>query len=327
MLKKIFIKICRLFGYEIIDQNQFYSPTINKNLNNNFSTLNKKSIILPLGKVSITRKISSLLIIFRSNTKIKIWDQNKERIFNKPKKEYTLRSLNSLMVTISNAEKKFKNINFKLLIVDDKSELNTLEELNLIVNKHNIKTDIVSLNNEEYKNIIDENYKTDTYGNLNSLLKCFNLAKENIRDLVFFVEDDYLHTQNMIEEMLLTYERISSQTKRELIFCPTDYPFLYMNARETSVLIGSHRHWQVINKTLCTFLTSKFIINKYWDNFMLTCKKRNDPFEKYLNKIYEEEFCLSPIKSLSIHLTNINSSYGISPHIDVKKLWDENSLE
>ena len=325
MLKKIFIKICRLLGYEIIDQNQFHSPTINQNLNNNLSTLNKKSIVLPLGKVNISRKVSSLLIIFRTNTKIKIWDQNKKRIFNKPKKEYTLRSLNSLMVSISQANKKFNNIDFKLIIVDDKSEHNTLKELNLVVNKYNIQTEIVSLDHEEYKNIIEENYKTDTYGNLCSLLKCFFLAKEKVKDLVFFVEDDYLHTESVIEEMLLTYERISSQTKRELIFCPADYPFQYMGARETSVLIGSHRHWQVINKTLCTFLTSDFIINKYWNNFILTCKKRNDPFEKHINKIYEDEYCFSPIKSLSVHLTNINSSYGISPYINIKKLWEKNS--
>ena len=31
-LKKIFIKFCRLFGYEIIDQSSFSSPTLKKNL-------------------------------------------------------------------------------------------------------------------------------------------------------------------------------------------------------------------------------------------------------------------------------------------------------
>ena len=327
MLKKIFIKISRFLGYEIIDQNQFKSLTIGKKLSENLSSINRKSIVLPLGEVKITRKISSLLIIFRSNTKIKIWDQNKERIFNKPKKEYTLRSLNSLMSSLSNAKKKFENIDFNLIIHDDESELSTIDEFKSILNKHNVRTKIISSNKDEYKNFIDENYKTDTYGNLSSLLKCFYLAKENVVDLVFFVEDDYLHTESMIEEMLLTYERISSQTGRELIFCPADYPFHYMNQRETSILIGSHRHWQIIDKTLCTFLTSKFIINKYWNNFLLTCKKRNNPFEKYLNKIYEDEFCLSPIKSLSVHLTNINSSYGISPYLNIKNLWDKNSLK
>ena len=32
-LKKIFIKFCRLLDFEIIDQSNFRSPTLNKNLN------------------------------------------------------------------------------------------------------------------------------------------------------------------------------------------------------------------------------------------------------------------------------------------------------
>ena len=100
-MKKLFIKLCKLFGYQIIDQNSFYSPTLNKELNENLSTINKESIILPLGQVKITKKIKSLLLIFRTNTEIEIWDQNKKRLFEKPKIEYSLRSLNSLIKSIN----------------------------------------------------------------------------------------------------------------------------------------------------------------------------------------------------------------------------------
>ena len=48
-------------------------------------------------------------------------------------------------------------------------------------------------------------------------------------------------------------------------------------------------------------------------------------YEKYLNKILESEIGISPIKSLAIHMTNVNSSYGLSPFINFKKLWDENN--
>jgi hypothetical protein len=65
-------------------------------------------------------------------------------------------------------------------------------------------------------------------------------------------------------------------------------------------------------KLVCTFMTSKRFLDKYWDNFYKTCIDRNEPFEKHINKIYEKEFCLSPLKSLYIHFTNINSSYGLS---------------
>ena len=45
-----------------------------------------------------------------------------------------------------------------------------------------------------------------------------------------------------------------------------------------------------------------------------------------LNEIYSKEICISPLKSLSLHLTNINSSYGLSPLIDYKELWEENEI-
>ena len=90
-MKKIFIKICKILGFEIIDQNKFTSPTLNKELNDDLSIINKKSIVLPLGEVKITRKVQSILIIVRANTEVEIWDQNKKRIFEQPKIEYTVR--------------------------------------------------------------------------------------------------------------------------------------------------------------------------------------------------------------------------------------------
>ena len=78
-MKKLFIKLCKLFGYQIIDQNSFFSPTLNKELNENLSTING-IIVLPLGNVKITKKVKSLLLIFRTNTEIEIWDQNKKKI-------------------------------------------------------------------------------------------------------------------------------------------------------------------------------------------------------------------------------------------------------
>ena len=104
-MKKLFTKICKLFGLEIIDQNRFSSPTLNKELNQDLSILNEKSIILPLGEVKITRKVKSILIIIRMNTEIEIWDQNKKRLFEMPKIEYSKRSIKSLICSINYCKK------------------------------------------------------------------------------------------------------------------------------------------------------------------------------------------------------------------------------
>ena len=53
-------------------------------------------------------------------------------------------------------------------------------------------------------------------------------------------------------------------------------------------------------------------------------ENEHDPFETPLHKIYEKEFVLSPIPSLAMHCTNINSVFGLSPNIDWVKLWEEN---
>ena len=127
--------------------------------------------------------------------------------------------------------------------------------------------------------------------------------------------------------MIATYERIASQLNKEIFMCPSDYPYLYMNNEKTSLLLGSKRHWRSINKTLCTFLAPTSFIDKYWDNFKKNCQDRHDPFEKYLNELYEKELCISPVKSLSVHFANINSSYGLSPYINYKALWEENNYD
>ena len=324
IIKKLFIRLCKILGYEIIDQNNFTSPTLGRALNENLSTINKKSIVLPLGEVNITRKIKSIMILFRTNSNIEIWDQNKKRLFEQPKIEYTLKSLRSLLKSINFCKKKYESIKINLTIVDDNSTETNLNKIKKIIDENGTDINIVNINYEKYKKVISKQKNVETFSNLASLLECYNLAKKNVEDLVFFVEDDYLHFEPMMEEMVASYERISSQLNKELFICPADYPFLYTNNEKTNLLIGNRRHWRTINRTLCTFMTSKIFLDKYWDNFYKTCLDRNDPFEKYLNEIYEKEICISPIKSLAIHITNINSSYGLSPFINYKSIWEEN---
>ena len=152
-MKKIFIKFARLLGYEIIDQNNFVSPTLNKNLNEDLSTLNQKSIVLPLGEVKITKKISSVLTIFRTNTDVEIWDQNKKRLFEKPKIEYSLRSLNSLIKSINFCKTKYPNLKFKTIIIDDKSKEENLDKIKKLISKGNLEISIVSLEHEKSKEV------------------------------------------------------------------------------------------------------------------------------------------------------------------------------
>ena len=329
-IKKFFIKICRLLGYEIIDQGNFFVPTQNKFINENLNAQGIKSINLPLGEIKISRDVKTLTVIFRSCTKVNMLTQTKKRLFDKEKSEYTFRSLNSLINSINLAKNSFNKINFELVIIDYESSNKDLENIKKILIKANFKNTIINLNiNEFVNNIKNTNAKNEKVtdnqkSNMSNIHKSLLYAKDHSNDLVYFVEDDYLHKKESIIEMILTYERLSSQIKRELIICPTDYPYLYTKADPTNVFLGYNKHWRKVDETLCTFLTSKVIIEKYWDKLISMCEFEHYPFEKPLHDIYKLEFCISPIPSLALHCTNINSIYGVSPNMDWKSIWEEN---
>ena len=111
-LTKLFIKLCRIFGFEIIDQSNFSIPTSKKRLSESLSIPGKKSITLPLGKVEITRPIRSLDIILRTCMSVNMLTQSKKRMFEKSKEEYTKRTLISITKSINHARNIFKNTKF-----------------------------------------------------------------------------------------------------------------------------------------------------------------------------------------------------------------------
>jgi len=328
--KKIFIKICRIFGYEIIDQSNFYVPTQGKDLNENLSVQGEKSITLPLGETRISRKVNGLTVIFRSCTSVNMLTQNKKRLFNENKSEYTFRSLNSIIKSLNRAKSVLPKIKFDIILIDVNSEKNDIEQMKKQLDKSNLKNSIISLDVKEFLNNIKninakkEKVTENQISNMSSIHKSFLVAKDQCNDLVYFVEDDYLHQLDSIYEMIFTYERISSQMNRELFICPTDYPYLYTKVDTTNIFLGSSKHWRKVEETLCTFLTSKIILQKHWEKFISMCQFEHYPFEQPLHDIYKSEYCLSPMPSLALHCTNINSVFGLSPNMNWKKIWEDN---
>jgi hypothetical protein len=329
--KKIFIKFCRFMGYEIIDQNDFYIPTSNKDLNGILSKSGSKSINLPLGEVKITRKVKSLNVIIRTCSSVNMLTQNKKRIFEKNKIEYTLRSINSILRSVNFAKEYHPNIDIEITVIDHNSSTENLERIKILLNTSVVRFKLLNLNIAEFEDKIkktnkkNEETKPNQISNMSNIYKSLLLSKKS-EDLIYFVEDDYIHELDSFTEMLFTYERIASLTGSELILCPTDYPYLYVQAENTNIYLGEKYHWRKINETLCTFLTSKKIIEKHWDKFLSICTVEHYPFEEPLHEIYKNELCISPIPSIAIHCTNINSIFGLSPNKDWKKIWDENKV-
>ena len=328
IIKKIFIKISRFFGYEIIDQNNFEIPTLNKTLNEDINIIGSKSINLPLGEVKITRPVKALDIIIRTCTEVNMLTQSKKRIFEKEKVEYTLRSIHSILQSLDSSDQ-LKKIKIKLKVIDYNSKKENLDRIDKLFKSFNRNYDLINLNVSNFEeNIAKTNQKNQTVtsnqkSNMANIHQSLIEAK-NSEDLIYFVEDDYIHNKDSLNEMVLTFERISSQIKNDIFLCPTDYPYLYSKAEPTQIFLGSNYHWRKVNETLCTFLTSKEMVNKHWNILKSMCEIEHYPFEKPLHDIYDRELCISPVPSLAIHCTNVNSIFGLSPNVNWKKLWDEN---
>ena len=148
--KKIFIKICRYFGYEIIDQGNFFVPTQNKSLNEDLNIPGKKSINLPLGEVKISRKVNSLTVIFRSCTSVNMLTQSKKRLFDQNKSEYTFRSLNSIISSIKFSQKSLPKVQFSIIVIDHNSKEDDLTKIKKQLENCNIKNSVHSLSVSEF---------------------------------------------------------------------------------------------------------------------------------------------------------------------------------
>ena len=88
--------------------------------------------------------------------------QNKKRLFDQNKSEYTFRSLNSIIKSFNRAKITFPKIEFDIIIIDHNSKKEDLQQMKNQLNKSNFKNSIISLNvNEFIGNIKKVNAKNE----------------------------------------------------------------------------------------------------------------------------------------------------------------------
>ena len=83
----------------------------------------------------------------------------KNTIFEFPKSEYTLRTINSLIHSCNDALKEFNFLDIKLIITDHNSEIETIQKIKACLNKAKFKTSIINLDETQF--ISDINKKDE----------------------------------------------------------------------------------------------------------------------------------------------------------------------
>ena len=199
-----------------------------------------------------------------------------------PKKEIVHRCVNSVFNAVDGLD------NVKTVIVDDHSSNETLQFLS------------------RQRAFLEPLEGT---GNNASLQKVFELAADSKADVVYVVEDDYLHYPEAISEAMGTFEYFQKMMGREdiclsLVDCPLNYapPRDGLNAQ---IVGGTKRAWRTNNHTGGTFMTTPEVINKYWGAFDTLAKHwPNENENTTWNKIWANQVPLfTPMIPLAYHLS------------------------
>lgn len=235
------------------------------------------------------------------------------RRFDKPKRDIVQRSVRSLCTAIKQVPVLRKGVfgyDIKLTIIDDHSSTDTLSYL---------RNEIAFMGDSA--NLIPLHHT----GNNASMLSALQMARDSEADLVYVVEDDYLHQPDALTLGLEAWHDFQVKCPLEftgisLVDCPTNY---YLEERDGSrclVVGGTDRPWRTIDHTGVCFLLPRGVIKKHWEAF--------DEIARYwpyleerltFNRLWNTDvgmFC--PLVPLSYHL------WENHPYYPVDELWEAN---
>lgn len=160
-------------------------------------------------------------------------------------------------------------------------------------------------------------------GNNASMMMSFREGLEG-SDLVYFVEDDYLHYESAISEMLDAYEFFKMRLGgREVALFPCDDPNNYKRMELCRIVEGPQRPWRTNTHTTCTMFCSQSVVRSFWNSFeQLTYYGLREEVneETTINRIWRDGgvTLFTPLRSLAFHLQDVPI------HEDWKSLWEQN---
>jgi glycosyltransferase involved in cell wall biosynthesis len=251
-------------------------------------------------------------IILRTHDTSNIHEHpTQSRYCGETKQKIIEKCLKSLIGALNNCTE-----DVKIICLDDHS---TKETKKIIL-------DILNNSKVEYK-FIPLKEKGHNY----SSLQFFSEAKKSKADLVYLIEDDYLHFPNTIQEMINDYKMFKTNLgDKEICIHPFDDPDNYKPQFifPSRIVLGSKRHWRTNTYTTFSFMCSPEIIRKHWDKFYILAteymtewgQKNNIHEGTTINEIWRNDVILfTPIPSIALHMQYEEQK---NKYIDWKKLWD-----
>ncbi len=250
-------------------------------------------------------------IILRTHDNVDIHASHKKpRYTNTPKIDIVEKCVRSLIKSANKLD-----IETNILCLDDHSSEECLDRLHRIFNlsKHFVAIRELTEKGHNYSGVAQ-----------------FEQAKNSYADLVYCIEDDYLHTESALVEMVEDYISFKKLTNNEVVLHPFDDPDNYKQKyiEKCNVILGSKRHWRTNTHTTYTFLTNPEVIRNNWSTFYTLAKHYLTPLGESLkihenttiNNVWREQVALfTPIPSLALHMQYLEQ---MDKYIDWKSWWD-----
>lgn len=235
------------------------------------------------------------------------------RYVGAPKSEIMLRCTQSLVTSINEASG-----DILLRVFDDHSSPAAIAPLHRILDGCRHPVEFVALTDRGYNA---------------SCVASFSRARDDARDLVYFVEDDYLHAPSAIPEMLEAHAFFKDKRSGdEVALHPFDDPDNYLSPiysqHDCRILYGPRRHWRTNTHTTNTCWVEAATLRRNWELFDRLARYSSTPYglehhifeESTINKIWREQVLLfTPLPSLALHLQYAAQK---DPFLDWQRWWE-----
>lgn len=247
----------------------------------------------------------NLTIILRTCNRV--FAQHGNRYVKKSKSEIINVCVSSLVNSINNVQ----GHNVKLFVLDDHSDDQCIQNIKNILSHCKFPSTLI---------------QSDVTGNAESMGKVYDLVEQHAIDLWYHVEDDYLHTEDAIQDMLDSVDQFEANTGQMVAINPHDDIWRYIHQiYESVLLLGPYRHYRTVRHTTYTCLASKQLYDKYRNHFRdivkLTAQRADWVEDKSINLVWNKPdvMLFSPIPGLGFH---IMEESGKDPYFDFDALWN-----
>ena len=189
----------------------------------------------------------------------------------------------------------------QLIIVDDNSLPEHKILMKKICNYFDVRYEIVESNGNSV-------WSTGT--------TTHKLMFESNSDIVYTVEDDYLHKSkaiSAIEDFILNYNEYICYPVENSDLYPTNYiqsPFK-CDVYSSNILLTKYCHWRQVKTSTSVYAMTKNVFLKNYDDYLESLINQQNCIDHTQNKIYKITPCFSPMPSLTGHISEMCLSlYG-----------------